>query len=400
MDEKSTFLLYSNSCMKVLFVVNNYYSKGNGLSGSARRTVKKLKEAGLDVKVLSGANEDPNGPQPEFVLKDFHVPFFDNLVHRQGYSFSKVDNAIIEEAVSWADIVHVEEPFFIEVAACRIAEKLNKPITGTYHLHPENIFASIGLHKSHLFNDSLMKLWKTFVFDKCRILQCPTENVRERLVKWKFKSELRVISNGLVMEDLLTKKDNDSAEKLSDAKYRIITIGRYSNEKDLKTLLLAMNYSRHAQEVRLIFAGRGPQKRKLEKLADKLVRKGVLKYPPIFGFYSLQELQELSCNVDLYIHCAFIEVEGLSCMEAVQVGIVPIIAKGKYTATSQFALSEESKFEERNPKDLASKIDYWLDHDKERKEEAKKYIGLGDKYNIDYSIKALIQMFEDAIRKN
>ncbi len=52
--------------MKVLFVVNGFYAKGNGLSGSARRTVRKLKEAGIDVRVLSGRNEDPNGPQPDF----------------------------------------------------------------------------------------------------------------------------------------------------------------------------------------------------------------------------------------------------------------------------------------------------------------------------------------------
>ena len=385
--------------MKVLFVINGFYAKGNGLSGSARRTVRKLKEAGIDVRVLSGANPKAEGPQPEYVLKDYHMPVFDKLIRKQGYGFSKTDKGIIEEAVKWADVVHIEEPFAIQMATCKIATKLGKPLTGTYHLHPENLFASVGLEKSHFFNDSTMWVWKHFVFDKCKIVQCPTENVKERLEKWKFKADLRVISNGLVMEDLLTKTDEDAAKQISDAKYRIITIGRYSNEKDLKTLLKAMEYSKHSQEVRLIFAGRGPQKKKLMKIADKLVKTGVLKYPPIFGFYNLKELQTLSCSVDLYIHCAFIEVEGLSCMEAIQVGIVPIIAKGKYTATSQFALSEKSVFRERDAKDLASKIDYWLDHDEERKIEAQKYIGLGNKYNIDYSIKEIIKMFEDALKE-
>ena len=384
--------------MKVLFVINGFYTKGNGLCGSARRTVRKLKEAGIDVRVLSGANPKAEGPQPEYVLKDFHIPVFDKLVKKQGYIFSKTDKAIIKEAVEWADVVHVEEPFAIQMATCKIANKLGKPVTGTYHLHPENIFASVGLDKYHFFNDITMKVWKRFVFDKCKIVQCPTENVKERLVRRKFKAELRVISNGLVMEDLLTKTDEDAARRLSDAKYRIITIGRFSNEKDLKTLLKAMEYSSHAQEVRLIFAGRGPQKEKLVKMADDLVKRGVLKYPPIFGFYNLKELQQLSCSVDLYVHCAYIEVEGLSCMEAIQVGIVPIIAKGKHTATSQFALSEKSVFQERNPQDLASKIDYWLDHDEERKLEAQKYIGLGNKYNIDFSIKEIIRMFEDAMK--
>ena len=385
--------------MKVLFVINGFYAKGNGLSGSARRTVRKLKEAGIDVRVISGYNPDLEGPQPEYVLKDYHFPVFEKLIRKQGYGFSKTDKGIIKEALQWADVVHIEEPFAIQMATCKIAKKMGKPLVGTYHLHPENLFASVGLQKSRLFNDTCMWIWKKFVFDKCQIVQCPTENVKNRLEKWKFKAELRVISNGLVMEDLMTKKDEEAAKQLSDAKYRIITIGRYSNEKDSKTLLKAMEYSKHSQDIRLIFAGRGPQKKKLEKLAAKLVKKGVLKYPPIFGFYSLQELQELSCSVDLYIHCAYIEVEGLSCMEAIQVGIVPIIAKGKYTATSQFALSEKSVFEERNPKDLANKIDYWLEHDQERKEEAKKYVGLGDKYNIDNSIKEIIKMYEDVLNK-
>ena len=384
--------------MKVLFVVNNFYAKGNGLSGSAKRTAKKLIEAGIEVKVLSGPNPDPDGPTPEFLLKDFKFPVFDKLIRKQGYSFSKADKKVITEAVRWADLIHVEEPFILQRITCRIAQKEGKPITGTYHLHPENLYASIGLQKSHLLNDTTMRIWRNMVFNKCEIIQCPTEKAKERLVKWKFKPEIRVISNGLVMEDLVNKVDRESALKLSDAKYNVITIGRYSNEKDLKTLLYAMRYTHHGHDTQLIFAGRGPQKKKLERIANKLVKKGILKYPPIFGFYSLNELQELSLTADLYIHCAFVEVEGLSAMEAIQVGIVPIIAQGKYTSTSQFALSEKSIYQERNQKDLAAKIDYWLDHDEERLEESKKYIGLGDKYNIDYSITQIIKMFEDAIK--
>ena len=385
--------------MKVLFVINGYYTKGNGLSGSARRTVRKLKEAGIDVKVLSVRNSDPNGPQPDFVLNDFHIPLFDTLVKKQGYEFSKTDKSVIREAISWADVVHLEEPFFLQYEACKIAKELNKPLTGTYHLHPENLFASVGLDRVHFFNKRTMIIWRDYVFNNCKILQCPTENVKGRLLRYRFKPELRVISNGLVMEDLLTKTDEDIKDtNINDAKYRIITIGRFSAEKDLTTLLKAMKYCRHSQDIRLIFAGRGPKKNKLERMANRLVKRGILKYPPIFGFYTLKELQKLSCSVDLYIHCAYIEVEGLSCMEAIQVGIVPIIAKGRYTATSQFALTDMSTYLSKDPKDLADKIDYWLDHDELRKEEAKKYIGLGNKYNIDYSIQQTIKMFEDALK--
>ena len=128
------------------------------------------------------------------------------------------------------------------------------------------------------------------------------------------------------------------------------------------------------------------------------MKNGVIKYNPVFGFYPLDELQKLSRGSDLYIHLAYIEVEGLSCMEAVQTGLLPIIAKGKYSATSQFAYDEKSTYIEKDPKDLADKIDYWLEHETERINEANKYKGLVYEYNIDYSIDALIEMFNDAIK--
>ena len=58
--------------MKVLFVVNNFYAKGNGLSGSARRTVRKLKEAGFNVidenvKSLWNPSEEDFSKIPELV---------------------------------------------------------------------------------------------------------------------------------------------------------------------------------------------------------------------------------------------------------------------------------------------------------------------------------------------
>ena len=56
--------------MKILIVINNFHMTGNGMAASARCTVKYLKEAGHEVRVLAGPNPDPKGPQPEFLLKE------------------------------------------------------------------------------------------------------------------------------------------------------------------------------------------------------------------------------------------------------------------------------------------------------------------------------------------
>ena len=384
--------------MNVLFVINNLYLKGNGLCSSARRTIKKLREAGVNVKVLSAGYNAKYKDNPDFPLGDYVLPIFGPIVKEQGYQFASTDKKIIHDAVEWADVVHLEEPFAIEIATAKIAKQLKKPCTATYHLHPENLFASVHMDRVKIFPWVTMRLFRETVYNKCLIVQCPTENVKERLERYKFKSELRVISNGLVMEELKSIDKTVQPKKVSDAKYQLITIGRYSAEKDIKTLIKAMKYSRFAGEIQLVIAGQGPKEKSIKALADKYMKKGIIKYAPDFGFHDLSFLQELSMGSDLYIHCAYIEVEGLSCMEAIQMGIVPVIAKGRYTATSQFALDEKSIFKARNPKDLAKHIDYWLEHEEERKAEAKKYKGIGKQYNIDYSIEGLIKMFEDAYK--
>ena len=118
-----------------------------------------------------------------------------------------------------------------------------------------------------------------------------------------------------------------------------------------------------------------------------------MKYEPVFQFHDRDELRKLAAKSDLYIHCATVEVEGLSALEALQQAVVPVIAKGDLTATSQFALDEHSLFPTKDPEALAACIDYWLDHPVERQEMGWRYAESTEEYDIHKSIAALIDMF-------
>ena len=380
--------------MKVLFVVNNFYASGNGLSASARRTVKYLREAGLDVRVLSGRNHEAETPQPDYVLKDFKVPVFDSLIQSHGYKFAKADFAVIEEAVKWADVVHLEEPFILQMVTVRIAKRLEVPCTGTYHLHPENLFCSINLGDWKFLNSNTLRIWRDLVFNLCTDIQCPTENVMERLRKFGFKSRLHLISNGIIPDrNIRVEEPSDDP----DRPFLVVCIGRLAVEKDQPTLLEAMRFSKYAKRIQLYFAGRGPEADSIKASAKALYDEGVVAYEPIFKFHDRDGLRELAAKADLYIHCATVEVEGLSALEALQQAVVPIIAEGDLTATSQFALDERSLFPTKDAKALAECIDYWLDHPVEREEMGWKYAESTEDYDISKSISALIEMFESAV---
>ncbi len=375
--------------MKILFVLNNFYASGNGLSASARRTVAALREAGEEVRVLSGPNSDPNGPQPDYALKRFYFPVFQPIIDAQGYQFASTDKRIVEGAVRWADVVHMEEPFVLEIRTARIARKLGKPITGTYHLHPENIFYSLGMGSWRFPNQLLLKIWRDWCFNQWKLVQCPTQNVKDRLVANHFTSNLRVISNGLVSDACVRVPHKNKP-------YKIICIGRLSGEKDPYTLLEAMKHSTHAKDIQLIFAGKGPHEKKTRSVAAQLCAEGVLNYAPQLGFFDRDGLRNLAANADLAIHCATIEVEGLSIMEAMQQGAVPIIARGPITGTYQFALDERSWFEQKNARELARKIDWWLDHPAELDAMREAYVNEMKNYSIELSVRELIKMFRDA----
>ena len=382
--------------MKILFVVNNYYASGNGLSASARRTVQYLREAGQEVRVLSGRNHEADEPQPDYVLADFHVPVFDGLVQSNGYKFAKTDFAVIRRAVRWADVVHLEEPFIIQVVTARIARYYKVPCTGTYHLHPENLFCSINLGDWKFLNYSTLLTWRDFVFNLCSDIQCPTENVLERLRKFGFKARLHLISNGIIPDlSIRPRVEDDNPER----PFLVVCIGRLAVEKDQPTLLEAMKYSKYANRIQLYFAGRGPEADAIKEKAHKLYEDGIVKYEPIFRFHDRDGLRKLAAEADLYIHCATVEVEGLSALEALQQAVVPVIAKGELTATSQFALDEHSLFPTKDPEALAACIDYWLDHPVERQEMGWRYAESTEEYDIHKSIAALIDMFRMAVEE-
>jgi glycosyltransferase involved in cell wall biosynthesis len=378
--------------MKILFVINNFFVTGNGLAASARRTVQALRDAGHEVRILSGC-KPTDQPQPDYPLKEFVFPIFQPLISSQGFSFASSTFAQVEEAVRWADVVHLEEVFVLQWKAIKAAKKLGKPVTGTYHLHPENIFSTLGMGKWKGINRLMLKAWRKYIFNDCLIVQCPTENVQDRLRRYHFKAELRVISNGLDLpaEPVVAepKQPGDPVE--------ILCIGRLASEKSQDTLLQAMRYSRYADRIHLQFAGNGPKARYYQKMAARLLDEGVLRVPASFGFFSAEELRALARKSYLYIHCAWVEVEGLSCLEATREGIVPVIGEGDLIGTSVFALCPESLYPACDSRALAERIDWWIEHPEERNRMAQRYADAARAYDIKDSIDALVRMFQDAI---
>ena len=368
--------------------------RGNGICTAVLSLTRRLKDAGVEVRIMASANPDRDSKdQPEYPLKHFKFPFFEPMIEASGFRYATFDHKMATQAIAWADVVHLHEGFPMEAKVARLARKMGKPCVATFHLFSENVTANLGLGKARLINHFITRWWRNSVYNLCSIVHCPTEVVREHLVRCGFSSQLRVITNGLEVS-----KKSITPYKLSDCPIVLLCIGRFAHEKSQSTLIDAMRYSKYADRIQLHFAGKGPCQKRYEKEAKRLLDKGIIKHKPIFGFYTLDRLKEIAQRAYLYIHCAWVEVEGLSCAEAIREGLVPIIATGEFTASSQFALDSRSTFAERDSVELAQRIDWWIEHPQERIEMGPKYAQSIERYNAADAIRQMITMYQDSIK--
>ena len=381
--------------MKILLVIDTYDTNNNGTSISAQRFAAVLREHSNEVRILTTGEPAPD----KFVLKEFKVPLFNDLIHSHGFQFAQVDLDIIREAVEWADIVHCMMPFALETATKLIADQMHKPSTAAFHIQPENLTSSIGLGKAEWLNDRFYYTFRFLLYQHFNHIHVPSQFMANELIKRGYKAKIHVISNG-IDPDFITAgqrklSNSDSGHtSLSDGSLiTIVMVGRLSGEKRQDVIINAVPFSKYADRIQLVFAGKGPKYDEYVELGKQL------KNPPQFVFLSKPELIDLLLHTDLYVHASDMESEAISCIEAFATGLVPVIANSEDSATPQFALDGRSLFAPGRPKDLARAIDWWFDHPDEKAKMEREYAEAAKNYDIDTSVRLCEQMFREAIEE-
>lgn len=372
--------------MKILLVIDTYDTNNNGTSISAQRFAAVLREHSNEVRILTTGEPAPD----KFVLKEFKVPLFNDLIHSHGFQFAQVDLDIIREAVAWADIVHCMMPFALETATKLIADQMHKPSTAAFHIQPENMTSSIGLGKAERINDSFYQVFNWTLYSRFTHIHTPSQFMADKLIKHGYKAKIHVISNGIDPSFVYTKCPKDPQY---EGKILIVMVGRLSGEKRQDVIINAVQYSKYADRIQLVFAGKGPKYDEYVEMSKQLPN------PPQFVFLTKNELIHLLAQTDLYVHASDMESEAISCIEAFATGLVPVIANSEDSATPQFALDGRSLFVPGRPKDLARAIDWWLDHPEEKERMEHEYAEAAKQYNIDESVRRCEGMFREAIEE-
>ncbi len=379
--------------MRILLVNDQFFAANNGMTISAQRFARVLENHGHDVRVVSyGIPAMVSEPDKAYLMRKLTVHGFDWLISSQGMTFAKPDDAVLMEAIEWADVVHFLTPFMLTRHGIEIAENLHVPFTAAFHVQPENITSSVHAGNIGFINSLIYRWFNYYIYKYCKHIHCPSNFIAGELRRHGYTGKLHVISNG-IDPDFIGKR---KVEKLPEYqnKFVVLMIGRLSVEKRQDVLIDAVKKSKHSDNIQLVLAGKGPRREFLERRARGL------KNPVVINFFSKHDLLDMIAQSDLYVHASDMEIEAMSCMEAFAGGLVPVIADSPKSATPQFALDEHSLFVAGNSSDLAEKIDFWYEHPFEKDIMGAKYVEQGKRYDLDTCVLAAEEMFREAIRES
>ena len=395
--------------MKILFVIDILDTNNNGTSISAQRFADELRRRGHEVRILCADPQetDENGVAlpvevtGKYIVREYVIPLFNPLAKKHGFTYGDFlprSRPVIHEAVEWADVVHSFFPFPLDMVASSYAAKIGKPNTGAFHVQPENITSSLGCGKVQWVQNMIYRMFRNLHYYKFRHVHVPSAFMGRMLEERDYKAKIHVISNGIqdaFMEAGEHKIDNGRPPKLPEYQDKIVImmVGRLAKEKRQDVIINAVNHSKYADRIQLVFAGKGPEHEKYVKLGEKLAN------PPQFVYVKQDELIKLLLQCDLYVHASDMESEAISCIEAFATGLVPVIANSELSATRQFALDDRSLFVPGSPKDLARAIDYWLDNPKERENMEKSYVKAAKKYSLALSVRMFEEMLNEEIEE-
>lgn len=377
--------------LTIVLVADVLGKENNGTTIAGMNFARFLVSQGHEVRIVAPSFEGIEGVK-FYPVPRFKFGIFDKYVMKNGVVAARADYSVLREAFKGADVVHSMLAFSLGKATAKLTKELNIPLTAGFHTQAENITAHVLLMNLGLANHVAYRTLFKRLYKHADAIHYPTQFIKDVFEKHVGPTNAFVISNGVNNAFRKVPTLANSNPLNIKAKFTILFSGRLAKEKTHDVLINAIKYSKHKDDIQLVFAGSGPLEKQIRHKARNLT------HPLIIKFFNRKELVEVLNNTTLYVHPAQIEIEAISCLEAISAGLVPVISNSKKSATKYFALDENNLFENKNARDLARKIDYWLDNEEERNKRSEQYLNYTKKFNYDFCMNQMEQMLYTVVK--
>ncbi len=212
------------------------------------------------------------------------------------------------------DILHFHEPW-VPILSRQILARSQSVNIATFHAKlPDTVMSRTIERVITPYTRSILK-----------DLDCLTavSDAAAMYVKSLTDAKINIVPNGIDLEAYKRKKNSAVSKSSGVAKKHILYIGRLEKRKGVKYLLYALQQLQQTNpDVRCTIAGDGPDRQKLEQLAEQLE----LKHTEFIGYITEKQKHELLSASDVFCSPALYgESFGIVLLEAMAMG-VPVVA--------------------------------------------------------------------------
>lgn len=372
--------------MKIVIVIDSW-NDGNGGVVATKRLVQELMTRGHHLRVVSTGSHEGEYPYEFFQVPGFTPPFVRESLEKMDFLFANGETSVLRRAFEGADLVQVQFPFFIAREAVKIAKEMGIPVTGANHVQPANILGAMG-KESRTLEWILEFFFDLALYNQVDAIQCPSIFAANLLTRMGNKSHLRVISNGIPHEYQPVRAQRP--EWFGD-RLVLLNVGRHALEKRQELLIEGVLRSKYSNNIQLLLCGKGEN-------TDMLTERGkALPVPPLVEYVSHEDKLLYLNTADLYVHSSVVELESLSCLEAIGCGLPCLISDSRHSAASQFAIDDRFLFRMDDANSLAAKIDHLYEQRVTLRNLRKSVIAMAEHYRMDTCITAMEEFFIDVI---
>ena len=211
------------------------------------------------------------------------------------------------------DIIHINSPCSLGLAAIKYAEKNNIPVVATYHTHFPSYAKYYNIRQLEFISWNYLRK----LYNRCDRVLVPSITIMDELKEHGFNTT-DYLPHGIDLNIFNSSfKSNDWKKSLDiQDKKVLLFVGRLVWEKDLRTLTEIYDQLKGLRDdVSFVVVGDGPIRKDLEKLMPEGL---------FLGYKSGEELSTIYASSDLFVFPSTTETFGNVVLEAIASGSVPV----------------------------------------------------------------------------
>ncbi len=211
------------------------------------------------------------------------------------------------------DIVHIQEPGSLGISALYAAKMRHVPTVGALHFTPDQVARMTTGGKNNTLIQFMAEQYIRIVYRMYNAIMVPTQTFVDFLHGLGIRTRTQVVSNGVNTDVYTPPKNRREGSKQS---IHILYIGRLDKDKNVATLIDALQYSDPG--VQLVIAGSGKDKQFLMDRAQalhvdtRIVWKGTITEAQMVALYR---------EVDCFVIMAEFEVQSIVTLQALASGL-------------------------------------------------------------------------------